>query len=312
MVEPADKRAAVDRAKKKHGLPRTRACGLFGLSRSTFYYAAKKRNDEPLREELKKVARKRRRWGYRRLIVLLRREGFADNHKRVYRIYREEGLQVHRRKKRKTAKYRGERPVVPDGPRQRWSLDFVHDQVADGRRIRTLNIVDDFTRECVGIEVDTSLGGERVTRALDRAIESYGKPVSLLMDNGSEFTGKALDRWSYAQDVDLNFIEPGKPMQNGHCESFNGKFRDECLNEHWFADLWQAREIIEAWRMDYNEYRPHSSLNYLTPIEFLKEYQQRNGSNWSVISTPSGVETGSTQEQGEPKPNPGLSLRLSN
>ena len=311
MVEPVEKRAAVVHAKETHGLSRSRACGLFGIPRSTYYYEAKKRDDEPLRQALKKAAGKRRRWGYRRLLVLLRRDGFADNHKRVHRLYREEGLQVRRRKKRKTAKYRGERPVTPQHPRERWSLDFVHDQVANGRKIRTLNIVDDFTRECVGIEVDTSLGGKRVTRALDRAVECYGKPVSLLMDNGPEFTGQARDQWAYAQGVALNFIEPGKPMQNGHCESFNGKFRDECLNEHWFENLWQAREIIEAWRMDYNEYRPHSSLKNLTPVEFFEEYQQETTSDQSVdFLAPSGAKGESTLEQEQT--NLKLSLRLSN
>ena len=302
----------MERAQDEHGLSRARACGLFGLSRSTFYYTAKKRDDEPLRAALKEAAVKRRRWGYRRLLVVLRREGFADNHKRVYRLYREEGLQVRRRKKRKTAKYRGEKPVAPGEPRQRWSLDFVHDQVADGRKLRALNVVDDFTRECLGIEVDTSIGGARVTRVLDHLVELHGKPERLLMDNGPEFTGQALDLWSYECGVQLQFIEPGRPMQNGHCESFNGKFRDECLNEHWFGSLDHAREIIEKWRVDYNECRPHSSLNNLTPKEFLKEYQRKSESNRSVISAPSGAETPATRQEERLDPHPGgLSLTLS-
>jgi len=289
VVEPVEKRAAVEHAKETHGLPRTRACGLFGLSRSTLYYTARRRDGAPLRTALKQAAAQRRRWGYRRLLVLLRREGFTDNHKRVHRIYREEGLQVRRRKKRRTAKYRGERPVAPGRPRQRWSLDFVHDQVAGGRKIRTLNIIDDFTRECLGIEVDTSLGGARVVRVLDRLVELHGKPERLLMDNGPEFTGKALDFWAYERGVKLQFIEPGKPMQNGHCESFNGKFRDECLNEHWFTSLRQAREIVESWRIDYNECRPHSSLSNLTPAEFLRQHQRRETSDQSVFSPPAGL-----------------------
>lgn len=218
-----------------------------------------------------KPATKRRRWGYRRLLVVLRRAGWTDNHKRVYRVYKEARLQVPKRRKRKAAKWRGEKPVAPQQANQRWSMDFVHDATARGRKIRLLNVVDDFTRECLRIEVDTSLSGHRVTRGLDQLLELRGKPQALLMDNGPEFTGTALDRWAYANGVGLQFIEPGKPMQNPYVESFNGKLRDECLNEHWFLSLEEARSITEQWRIDYNNTRPHSGLDYMTPTQFAKQ-----------------------------------------
>jgi putative transposase len=268
VVKPVVKRQVVDYAREEHGLSTVRACRLIEISRSTFYYNAMLPNDAPLRKALKDVAAKRRRWGYRRLMVILQREGFFDNHKRIYRIYREERLQVPRRRRRRRAKGRVEKINVPEKPRQRWSMDFVHDGTARGQRLRMLNIVDDFARECVAIEVDISISGERVTRVLNKVIEQFGKPASLLMDNGPEFTGKALDQWAYKQKISLRFIEPGKPMQNGYIESFNGKFRDECLNEHWFFDVFDARRIIEEWREDYNKERPHSSLGYLTPEAF--------------------------------------------
>jgi putative transposase len=268
VVKPVVKRQAVDYVSEEHGLSKVRACGLIEISRSTFYYNAMLPNDVLLRKALKDAAAKRRRWGYRRLMVVLRREGFFDNHKRIFRIYREERLQVPSRRRRRRAKGRVEKVNVPEKPRQRWSMDFVHDGTAQGQKLRMLNIVDDFTRECVAIEVDTSISGERVTRVLDKGIELFGKPASILMDNGSEFTSKTLDQWAYKRKIDLQFIEPGKPMQNGYVESFNGKFRDECLNEHWFLDVSDARRIIEAWREDYNKERPHSSLGYLTPEAF--------------------------------------------
>lgn len=239
-----------------------------GLPKSTFYYRARERDDKALRESLSDLAAKRRRWGYRRLLVLLRRRGFADNHKRVYRIYCQEGLQVRKRKGRKTSKWRGEKVPAPEGANERWSLDFVHDVTRNGRKIRVLNVIDDFTRECLSIEVDTSLGGERVGRVLDQITNIRGCPVAILTDNGPEFTSQAMEKWSYSSGVKHQFIEPGKPVQNAYVESFNGKLRDECLNEHWFSNLFEARSIIEEWRVDYNEQRPHSGLGYRTPAEF--------------------------------------------
>ena len=283
MVEPAAKREAVDYANQRHGLSRARACGLFQTGRSTFYYRAKKRDDGPLLAALQDAAARRRRWGYRRLLVVLRRAGWADNHKRVYRLYRQAHLQVPKRRKRKTAKWRGEKPMAPRRINERWSMDFMHDATAAGRKIRLLNVVDDFTRECLRIEVDTSLSGHRVTRVLDQLMELRGKPHSLLMDNGPEFTGKALDQWAYANGVRLQFIEPGKPMQNPYVESFNGKLRDECLNEHWFLDPPEARTITEQWRIDYNDVRPHSALNNLTPAEFAKKSKNGASPPWGAL-----------------------------
>ncbi|MEX2430967.1 MAG: IS3 family transposase, partial [Dehalococcoidia bacterium] len=206
--------------------------------------------------------------GYRRLGVLLRREDFAVNQKRVYRLYREEGLAVRRRKRpRRCGRVRVARPT-PFEANQRWSMDFVSDSLANGRRVRILTVVDDFTRECLATEVDTSLPGLRVARVLDQLREIRGLPEVITVDNGPEFAGRALDAWAYAREVRLHFIEPGKPVQNAYIESFNGRLRDECLNEHWFGSLHQARSIIEAWREDYNGVRPHSALGNRTPQEF--------------------------------------------
>lgn len=246
----------------------TRACGLIGIERSSYYYRSVTRDDSKLREALKEEAAKHREWGYRFLTVMLRREGFTDNHKRIYRIYREEGLQVRKRDKKHKSKWRGEKPNAPEYENARWSMDFVHDSTAKGKKIRMLNIIDDCTRQCLRIEVDTSLSGARVARTLDQVIETYGKPNVLLSDNGPEFTSKALDEWAYKNGVKLCFIEPGKPTQNGFVESFNGTLRKECLNENWFYSLNEARYIIEKWRNHYNEERPHSSLNYKTPEEY--------------------------------------------
>jgi putative transposase len=238
------------------------------LPRSSYYYRAQPPDDGSLRQALREKAAQRRRFGYRRLCIVLRRDGWTDNHKRVFRIYCEEGLQVKRRIKKRTAKWRGEKPAAAQRPNQRWSLDFMSDQLADGRRFRLLNVVDDFTRECLAVEVDTSLSGQRVTRVLERLRAVRGLPERLVSDNGPEFTGQAVDNWAYQHRVQWQFIEPGKPVQNAYIESFNGKFRDECLNEHWFERLEQARVIVEDWRRDYNEERPHSSLGQRTPLEF--------------------------------------------
>jgi len=258
----------VDYIIESYPRSQTRACGLIKLARSSYYYQGHPRDDAPLRKALKVKANERVRWGLPRLMVLLKRDGWEDNHKRVHRIYREEGLQIKKRTRRKKQRspYRGNREQAT-APNQRWSMDFVHDSTEQGR-IRSLNIVDDYTRECLWIEVDRSLSGHRVTRVLDNLVELRGKPQSLVMDNGPEFAGLTLDRWAYKEQVQLNFIQPGKPTQNAYVESFNGKFRDECLNETIFEDLHHAREVIENWRVDYNELRPHASLNKLTPSEF--------------------------------------------
>ena len=200
---------------------------------------------------------------------MLRREGMVVNHKRTERIYREEGLSLRKRKRKKTAA--GARIILPApvAPNEMWSMDFVTDRIVTGRRFRALTIVDQYSRECPVIEVDTSLGGARVVAVLDRMAETRGLPHSITIDNGPEFAGRCLDEWAYRKGVRLNFIRPGKPIENAYAESFNGRLRDECLNENWFMNLKHARQVIEAWRKDYNVARPHSSLGGLTPLEFI-------------------------------------------
>jgi len=221
-----------------------------------------------LRERLKQLASERRRFGYRRLYALLRREGCMANKKLIYRIYREEMLSLKIRKRKKLVAVVRVPMPAPTKPNVRWSMDFVSDQIGTtGRRIRTLNIVDDYTRECLAIEVDTSLPGYRVVAVLARLQATRGLPQIIVTDNGPEFTGAALDQFAH-QKFTLDPIDPGKPQQNAYIESFNGKFRDECLNENWFVSLNHAKEIIEKWREDYNRCRPHSSLGNLTPEEF--------------------------------------------
>jgi len=260
----------VDYLQESFPISGARACGLLHLAVSSYYYQSHGRRDEaPVRSALRRHAAVRRRWGYRRLLVLLRREGLTDNHKRVYRLYRAEGLQVRQRRRRKQRLVRGlKRPVAPGRPNERWSLDFVHDRLANGRSLRLLTVHDDYTRECLWIEADTSLSSPRVTRVLDYVAELRGRPQSLLTDNGPEFAGLALERWAHDRQVQHRFITPGKPAQNGYIESFNGKLRDECLNEHEFINLQHARALIESFREDYNQLRPHSSLADLTPAEF--------------------------------------------
>jgi putative transposase len=247
------------------------ACRLMGLERSTRRYRARKaERDTALRARLKELAAQRMRFGYRRLTAMLEREGMPANHKRVYRLYREEGLAMRIRQRRRI---RWNGAVVKPAASQaneRWSMDFVSDCVSGGKVIRMLTIVDDCTRECPVIEVDTSLGGLRVRRVLDRMAIERGLPEAIVVDNGPEFRGRALAAWSEERGVRLEFIQPGKPVQNAYIESFNGRLRDECLNANWFTSLSDARRKIETWRKDYNEQRPHSSLNYLPPAEFAR------------------------------------------
>ena len=255
-----------------HGLGVTRACGLIGMSRSLYCYAPRRADEEELKKRLTTLAGQKRRYGYRRLHVLLRREGWAINQKRTYRVYHEAGLMVRRRKRKRIAGVERQPKVIALAPNVSWSMDFVADGFVDGRRLRCLNIVDDFTKECLAIEVDTSLPGKRVVSVLDRLAQSRGLPQSVTVDNGPEFISKALDEWAYRRQLQLRFIEPGKPQQNAYIESFNGKFRDECLNEHWFLSMRHARQVIAAWREEYNCERPHSSLGYLTPSSFADRF----------------------------------------
>jgi len=229
-----------------------------------------------LRQRLRELAAVRRRWGCPRLTDWLRTEGFSDNHKRIERIYREEHLQVRRRKRKRLSPGTERRPIpVPAGPRDRWSMDFVHDVLATGRRTQALTIVDDFSRESPAIEVDFSLGTERVIRVLEQLRDEGGLPQGIVLDNDPRFTSLRFMRWAREAGVTLHFIEPGKPIQNAFIESFNGKFRDECLNENWFLSLGETREIVETWRLDYNTQRPHRSLGRVPPAEFLRRFKQR-------------------------------------
>ena len=252
---------------EERGLGVTRACGLVGISRSLYRY---RRRPEPaaLVERLRELAAVKRRYGYRRLHVLLKREGFVVNRKRVQRLYREAGLTVRRRKRKRIGPVERHPLPKPVAANISWSMDFVSDGLADGRRIRCLMIVDHCTRECLAIDVDTSLTGKRVVAVLDRLIEQRGAPQSITVDHGPEFEGQALDAWAYQHDIRLAFIRPGKPVENAYIESFNGRFRDECLNEHWFITIEHARRLIERWRIEYNTERPHSSLGNQTPAEY--------------------------------------------
>ena len=271
MVKPAARRSSAKWRRGRLDLSVRRACQIVELSESTYRYRSCRTEPAGLRRRLLELARERPRFGYRRLHALLVREGWCINHKRIQRMYREEGLSVRRKKRKRVAAGKRRPAEVPNAPNERWSMDFMADSLATGRSFRTLNVVDDFSRECVGIEVDTSLSGQRVSRVLDGILAKRGKPERIVVDNGPEFTSRALDQWAYTNGVDLHFIRPGKPIENCFVESFNGKFRDECLNQHWFVSLKEARSEIEAWRQDYNHVRPHSSLGHVPPREFARE-----------------------------------------
>lgn len=250
-----------------------RVCRLVGLSRSRWHYRSRRGDDAELRRRLRQLAAERPRWGYQPLHVLLRREGRIVNHKKVLRLYREEGLAVLRRRRRKRVAVARVPLPVPSRRTERWSMDFIHDQLADGRPFRCFTLVDDFTRECVAISVGQSLPGWRVIDILNRVGAERGLPRSIVCDNGPEFAGKALDLWAHQRGVALQFIRPGKPIENAFVESFNGKFRDECLSVHWFSNLADAQYHIERWRQDFNQLRPHRGLSSRTPAEFIKQLQ---------------------------------------
>jgi putative transposase len=267
MVTPDAKRNAVAHAREKFGLSERRACSLIGVARRVVRYEPTRPDDAGLRVRLRELAGERRRFGYRRLGYLLAREGLAPNHKKLLRIYREEGLKVRRRGGRKRALGTRAPMTMPQGPNQRWSLDFVSDAFACGRRFRILCVVDDFTRECLALVADTSLSGARVARELDGVLAARGKPLTVVSDNGTELTSTSILRWSQERHIEWHYIAPGKPTQNAFVESFNGRLRDECLNETLFTSLAHARSILAAWKHDYNTVRPHSKLGGRTPAE---------------------------------------------
>lgn len=256
-----------------------RACGLVGIAPRVYRYRSKRSDDMALRTRLRELSSQRRRFGYRRLHILLQREGFHVNWKKLYRIYKEERLTVRKRGGRKRALGTKAPMAIPQGPNQRWSLDFVSDSLACGRRFRILCVIDDFSRECLAAVVDTSLSGIRVARELDRIAEMRGYPCMVVSDNGTELTSNAMLKWQQERTVESHYIAPGKPMQNGFVESFNGRMRDECLNEHLFETLRHARNLIAAWRDDYNHHRPHSSLQGLTPRAFRNRSEEDQNLN---------------------------------
>ena len=271
MVGPAAKREAVAHLRCALEMSERRACTLVAADRTMIRYHSRRPPDTALRARLRELANERRRFGYRRLFILLRREGEPSGINRIYRLYREEGLTVRKRRARRRAV--GTRcPILVEAKvNARWSLDFVHDQFAHGRRFRILNVVDDVTRECLAAVPDTSISGKRVARELTTLIERRGKPSVIVSDHGTEFTSNAILAWAEEHRIEWHYIAPGKPMQNGYIESFNGKMRDELLNETLFLDLAQARQAIAAWVTDYNTARPHSSLGYKTPLTYATQ-----------------------------------------
>jgi len=303
VVGPQAEREAVRVAREEGKLSERRACGLIGMNRGSWRYQQKERNDAALRNRLRELAGERPRFGYRRLYRMLRREkenGTAKwvvNHKRVYRLYREEGLAM---RGRKGKRFRAEARIpleLPARANQMWTMDFTRDSLASGRKFRTLNLMDAYTREALWIEVDNSLPGLRVVRVLEKVAQERGLPEAIQVDNGPEFISRVVDQWAYANGVALHFIDPGKPVQNAFIESFNGKFRDECLNQNWHTSLEDARRIIETWRVDYNTVRPHSSLGYQTPEEYAAQVAARPASPPTpVVSLPLAWEQTDMQE----------------
>ena len=299
MVTPAARREAVAQLRVAYEVSERRACSVLGADRSAVRYRRRRADDAAVRARLRELAAVRRRFGYRRLHVLLTREGIAINHKKLRRLYREERLQVRRRGGRKRALGTRAPMALPQAPNQRWSLDFLSDAFADGRRFRILAIVDDFTRECLALVPDTSLPGMRVVRELDTLVAARGRPAMCVSDNGTELTGMAILRWSQETRVEWHYIAPGKPQQNAFIESFNGRLRDELLNETLFTSLRHARETLTIWKDDYNTVRPHSALGNLPPIAYAQRSapdMQRDGAlRYVEGSTPRPVASPSHQ-----------------
>jgi putative transposase len=268
MVTPAERREAVAHLRTSFEVSERRACAALGVDRASVRYCSRRPDDAAVRARLRDLAAVRRRFGYRRLHVLMHREGFAMNHKKLRRLYREERLQVRRRGGRKRALGTRAPLAIPQGPDQRWSLDFLSDAFVEGRRFRILAVVDDFTRECLALVADTSLPGQRVIRELEAIVARRGRPAMCVSDNGTELTGTAVLRWSQETRIEWHYIAPGKPTQNAFIESFNGRLRDELLNETLFTSLAQVRAALADWMEDYNNVRPHSALGNLTPTEY--------------------------------------------
>jgi putative transposase len=283
MVTPAVKREAVAHLKAAHEMSERRACQAIGCQRMTIRYQSRRPDDPRLRERLVALARERRRFGYRRLLIFLRREGFVVNHKRLFRIYREERLMVRKRGGRKRALGTRTPMPVPALPHDLWVLDFVSDQLDSGRRFRILAIYDVCTRQCLAASADFSLSGKRVARELDLLIARHGRPKTVGSDNGTELTSNAILSWTAEAGVNWHYIDPGKPIQNAFIESFNGRLRDEFLNETLFTSLTQARAALEEWRRDYNTVRPHSRIGWLTPAVYAATFLPQQGQGAALI-----------------------------
>ena len=291
-MKPADRRARVEYARKRYSISNRRACGLFDLQQSSWYYRPKGRGDDALRAALSRHAADNAGWGYRGLMDWLIRDGFSDNHKRVYRVYAEEGLQLGRRQRRQKTRYRGSKLAEPGGLNELWTMDFLSDQLADGRVFRLLVVLDVYSRRCLALEADTSIGGARVARVLDRLKGQHGLPQVIGTDNGPEFRSRHMDQWAYNNGVKLHFIKPGTPTQNAFIESLNSQIRKRLLDVHWFRDLEEVRNQAEKWRRVYNTIKRHGSLNKQTPEQFAAHCRLRS-------ATPPYADN-------EPKPTPTL------
>ncbi len=254
-----------------------RSCRLLQLRNATWYYRSQARDSSAVRQRMRELAVLRPRFGYERLHVLLRREGWRDGRNRVHRLYKLEGLQVRMRvrRKKRLSLHRGATPSA-HAPRLYWAMDFVHDQLSSGRKFRVLTVIDKWNRQCVTLHVDSALTGHSVVEALEDVRREGGLPTAITVDNGTEFTSKVLDEWCYQRGVRLDFIRPGKPVENGMIESFNGRLRDECLNVNEFTSIELARSTLQSWRQDHNHRRPHGSLGNLTPSEFAERSQKRD------------------------------------
>lgn len=280
MVSPTLKRAWIDWLIQSHQFSQRRACKLVNLHRSVGRYKSRKKPDEAICQRIKEIAFERTRFGYRRIHHALKREGVKINHKKLFRIYRELGIKVKKRGNRKRCTGPRKPKIVAKSVNQVWSLDFMSDRLACGRRFRLLNVIDEFTRESLLMTIDTSISGSRVVRELEKLVAERGRPEQVISDNGTEFTSNSVLDWAAKESVEWHYISPGKPMQNGTVESFNGRVRDEFLNQNWFLSLEEAKELTKSWQEDYNTNRPHGSLNGMTPKEFKRAHERGEKQAW--------------------------------
>ena len=272
MVGSQARNSAVSHVYSQHKISERRACELIHVSRSSYRYKKVTSKNEEIKSKLKEIAYERKRFGYRRLHILLRRTGYKINHKKTYRLYKESHLKLRKTSKKKRYRNNEKRPsILPMRANQKWAMDFMTDNLTTGKKLRVFNVVDVFSRECPVIEIGTSMPSSKVIEILDNLALERGLPETLKVDNGPEYTSEAIRKWANEKGINLEYIPPGRPMENGHIESFNGKFREECLNQNAFKNMSEAKKIVEEWRVDYNELRPHSALGYKTPIEFLRE-----------------------------------------